>query len=290
MIIPSGSKIGLVMACQHPCTAVTEWPEQEPGESAEIGNDTHGALETVALGEAPAKLSSDKARAAYLRGREILDALMDAGESWMLVPELAIAYHVETSTARPLKKAHHRDYSDLRTGEIPATLDLVGARRGDLLVLDWKTGLKIEHDGRTTWQMRFCGLAAARMFGASDVRVTLAYIGDSYQGTPSVLLDAWDLDEAAQEPRDLWRKIHAGPQPPKPGPHCTRDYCPLIGQCEATRAALASLAPTPIERVTRENAAKAWELLPRAEAALKAVKAEILKLASREPKSEAKRS
>ena len=201
----------------------------------------------------------------------------------MLVPELAIAYHVETSTARPLKKAHHRDYSDLRTGEIPATLDLVGARRGDLLVLDWKTGLKIEHDGRTTWQMRFCGLAAARMFGASDVRVTLAYIGDSYQGTPSVLLDAWDLDEAAQELRDLWRKIHAGPQPPKPGPHCTRDYCPLIGQCEATRAALASLAPTPIERVTRENAAKAWELLPRAEAALKAVKAEILKLASREP-------
>ena len=62
-------------------------------------------------------------------------------------------------------------------------------------------------------------VAAARMFGASDVRVTLAYIGDSYQGTPSVLLDVWDLDEAAQELRDLWRKIHAGPQPPNPPDH-----------------------------------------------------------------------
>jgi PD-(D/E)XK nuclease superfamily len=292
-VLPSGSKIALAFECQHPWTSPTPWPKDDDPLRFAFGNAVHFYAESYASytdsvqpDAIAAKYNlnaTDRRRfydvACHIRVR-LLNMMTDG---WAIVPEVAVAYHALNGTARFIRRASHRDYSDVRRGEMAATLDIVALKPGRVRLQDWKSGRFQWRDG-ASWQMKFGALALARALGATEVETELNYIDEDGIRDDAHALDTFDLDEAAHELRALWPKLTSGPTPPIMGSHCVEMWCPLAGRCAATRAALAEVRSSSAVRIaTPEDAARVWELLPAAEAAVKAAKAQIKEMAARSP-------
>jgi hypothetical protein len=290
-VIPSGSSLDLAMRCVHSFTAGQTYPEQSP-EVFAFGNAVHEVserliedgrfnLETIAAKHGLGTVDRQRLHAVAYHVVEHIERLIADG--WMLLAEVPLAYDAVSGKARILASRGARDYLDASATEFTATADIVGVRPGEVLVEDWKSGRQRRYTG-VSWQLRGCGIAAARVLGADAVSVAMLYVGDEGVYQDPAEIDCFGLDEAATELRRLWHRIQAGPTPPVAGAHCTEHFCRGAGLCAATRAALAEMRDSSAVRIdTPADAARVWELLPQAEAALKAARARVREMAARQP-------
>lgn len=171
-----------------------------------------------------------------------------------LAAEVALAYNVESDTARELGRGAGRIYDDVTDEEIPCALDVVGVRvlpsgvrRG--LVVDWKTGWLTRKKRASDGQLKFGALAAARAFDLDVVEVQMVHLSENR--TPWVqpaVLDALDLETFAADIRALYAEAkrlraeyHAGKMPTtfSMGGWC--DYCPAKLFCPAQTRLLRSV-------------------------------------------------
>lgn len=290
MRLPTASALDLAMSgCLHSFTAGVEPPTNEDPARFAYGNACHDVGEgavggTVDVGAVARSRNLPLPDARRLAGtaEHIVRFVADrAAEGWMLWAEVPVAYEVETGRARVMRPARfHRDYSDRRPGELTGTLDLVGVRHNEAALWDWKSGLWKARDD-ASWQLQFGGLAVSRILGASAIDVALLYVDEEGIRMDGAHLGAFELATAAAGLRRLWRGLHAGPSAPIPGAWCTKHYCSLLGLCATTSAALAGVRDATI--ATAEDAARVWAMLPVAEAALKAARAQVMAMASRSP-------
>jgi hypothetical protein len=280
--------------CLHSFTSGIAWPKEVDSGQFNFGNAVHDVAEAAARLEhvdvpAIAKargLSAPDARRLGSVAATVVDRINDLiADGWMLWPEVAVAYNPTTDTARVMRKANHRDYGDSRPGEYAATLDLIAVRPGELAVWDWKSGVFKYLDG-ASWQLRFGGLAVARIFGAADVAISLLYVGEDGIREDPAAMDYFSLTDAADGLRKLWADLHQGPTAPVRGVHCTKHYCKLVGRCSATRDALVQVETShPLLGALASPAqiANAWDAIPLAEATIKAVKEELRAMAANGP-------
>ncbi len=148
-----------------------------------------------------------------------------------LAAEVALAFDVATGKGRIVGRGLNRMYGPLGPMELAGTADAIGeADDGSLLVLDWKSA---GYKGRAadSVQLRFLALAAARAYGADNVRVEIVRLGDGGEVSRSWHdYDALDLDAFAAELRDWFAKAGQDDRPVE-GAHCT--YCPSWQACDA---------------------------------------------------------
>jgi hypothetical protein len=167
------------------------------------------------------------------------------------------------------------------------TLDVIARdSTGTLVVRDWKTGRGArEKSAQYAMQLAGYAVGAAALYGASEVRVEFAHIGDAPPvEIDSALLGPLDLAQIAAE---IWRLVKRAPDAkPNPGAHCDGEYCPLRGICPARRALASQIAPTfdalaPIE--TEEQARRAYWALKAVDAVAEGVKVRLNAYATRTP-------
>jgi hypothetical protein len=152
-------------------------------------------------------------------------------------------------------------------------------------LFDYKTGRQQHTDDvLDNPQMLLCAIAASRAFGVEPVHSGLAYVEDSGIWRDEATIDGFSLDAFEEELRDWVKENSNGPTPPVPGPHCTRDFCPLRGECAATREALVQIT-TPFALALDDDAEalRVHRLIPLAEEALKKVKEARDERAKRSP-------
>lgn len=161
--------------------------------------------------------------------------------------EVALAYNVETGTARELPCRDERDYADAREGELWGSLDHVrithDKRTGEivLVVRDYKTGRYTmgKSPGRAG-QLRAGAVAAAAWLGhTGPVVVELAQVDDKGVWIKFDWLDPFELCVIHGELKALYELItnQVGHDVPKPGAWCRALYCPIRANCPATEAA-----------------------------------------------------
>ena len=289
---PSGSSADLAVACLHSFTCGQTYPEPDQ-DVFRFGNAAHDVSEHyIERGRAdlPAIV---KARGLGVADARRLDAVADevvvviedlAAAGWLLFAEVPLAYDPLTGVARILASRGHRDYLAATPSELTGTLDIVGVKHGAVLVRDIKTSrTRRLYDG-VSWQLRLGAVALAKLLGADEVHAALLYVGEEGTYTDGAILDELDLVEAAATLRALMQRVQQGPTPPVAGTWCVDHYCRALGHCAATRAALAEVASSGLVRVaTPDDAARVWEMLPHAEKALEAAKAEVMAMALRSP-------
>lgn len=245
---------------------------------ADDGNDRHAdqqdAIDAGDLGEMPEKVR----------------ALIPA-DATSVRAEVAVAYDVATGGARELGVGIGRSYGSLAPFEIPGTADLVAIAPGRILIGDWK-GFEGVDEAERNEQTLLYALAFARLYGADEVTVAIAYLGTGRVDIAK--LDTFDLDAYAGRLRLLHRDVAAQQKRVADGhmPDVSESrqcrYCPAAHACPAKVALLRRLVsgaeadelellvPLDVEtaRIAYERLKAAKVLLKRIEAALYAFAAE----------------
>lgn len=266
----SGSSTGLLLHCAWPAQPSVELPPRESNASADEGTDGHAKIERLEDGCKPLTPFD-------VNVLEWLPRYADGK------PELAIAYNPLTDTAREMVikegAREHRDYTDLRDGEVPLTMDLCGTELGIGYVDDWKFGTQqnlddAEHNG----QMRIAAVAFARLRGLDSVTATLwiVNIDGTLRYKSMHTFDAFELDDIAAEMKGLWERIHNNPQP-NPGPWCRNKWCSARAICPTTAQALVTtpLAPLSLTIASHNDAARIHMQLSQGEKFLEEVKRKL---------------
>ncbi|MFA6167000.1 MAG: PD-(D/E)XK nuclease family protein [Gemmatimonadaceae bacterium] len=294
MFAPSASKLDLAHRCAFPWAGRVRWPPRTTSEAANYGTAVSRVAERLAHDVTPgapdaltspadvsdlglSELDAKRLDHAARLLREQLEADDDAER----LPELAIAYHVETGEARLLASTGQRDYSDVRDGEAVGTLDLLRLTKdGRRVVRDWKTGrYMLGVRPIASGQLRMLGLAAARLYGVDEIDIELAQVDDDGIRIARDTMDAFALGAAADELRTLWARLRAGGGVPMPGHWCADHYCPIASECPATQKALAAVDvaselryPMSVVIESAEHAAYVRERLQAVEVAAKTIK------------------
>ncbi len=279
MKLPSPSKLSLAYRCAHPFTSGIKWPWEPDSSFSGYGKAVHKVGELLGKNEpidieAIAKqfaITDDEKKRLVRDGKSIEQFLADRVDGWAwLRCEIILCYDTVTGEARTIKEFRER-----RQTEILGIADLMAQRHdGTIDLIDWKTGAQ-RHTGEATNnpQLSFLALCAARMYNADSATVGLAYIDDNGIWNDVAELDGFAIDAAEEELKAWIERNSHGPTPPVPGPHCTRSFCPLVGICSATRAALAQAAtPFSLDLSDDAEAKRVLRLYPLAEAALEKVK------------------
>lgn len=212
------------------------------------------------------------------------------------VPEVAIAWHPVTDTARRLK-SEGRDY-DVRDGEIAGRADLIyidtETRRA--LVVDYKTGHVEVEPVATNWQLRTLAVMVSRAFGCTTVDAEVWKLRDDGGWfRDSARFDAFDLDGFADEIRRRLGKLRAvgdlgGTPDLVTGDHCK--WCPSLPYCPAQTALVSRLGKglqpgltpeTAVAAMTAEQAGSAYAELVQYEILLDRMRQAIETRAAAEP-------
>lgn len=281
---PSASKTGLLLACQRPFDSELTYEREEADEPSRYGSAFHVLMAPLLLGklvdqgarydntiEKTAKKWNVRAASQELHGhvrssyRFLRKFLENGGWDFKTLK-------VETSYAiKPLGKARRIEgpteedhvYSDLRSGEIAATLDVeIESKDGShVLIGDHKTGFMAEdHYSGDSFampeklpQMRTVGLIVP----ASKKRRTLAIFHFDRKGLPDIHTGAYDRDASTYHATQLAEAIgRIGDGSLRPGPQC--NVCPAWAACPAKAAdimgsASAALLAAGAERLQTVN-------------------------------------
>jgi hypothetical protein len=220
-------------------------------------------------------------------------------EQLSLATEVAIAYDVETDTARELGRGEGRKYDDVKESELPATLDVVGVRpvaagrRG--LVIDWKTGWSTRKPIENVAQLDVGALLAARAYGCDVVEVQLIHVFEDLD--PWVqrrVIEGWEIDAFAAFVREVYAdalrirsEMQAGrnPRDYNTGPWC--DGCGARQFCPAQTALLRSVisrdlfdGPLRMAPIPDDALVDMWHRVHEAQSILNLVKSKVLTVAS----------
>lgn len=226
-----------------------------------------------------------------------LDAIRDLVAGAELKVEVAFELHPETLTARIVGENIGRSY-EVRPGCVYGTADLVAVWPGEsprVLVLDFKTGQKVEDAGRN-WQLLTLACAASWVFNLDEVQAGLVYLRDGQCFTDLATLGAFDLDAAATELATVVRRVaearkamEAGHSPDVYPSADACKWCPSFAACPAKTALVREVAPTVaslrgrIEVLTADEKGAAWVWLEDAEKALKVIRGALEAQAAVEP-------
>lgn len=242
----TASRFGLASLCTYWARPDIPAPTVEPkSRPATVGTALHKAIECRLLKQAPPPMDrlTKSEREMVLGCMERFVEHRISRVAW--VPEQGFAYNPAEDTARMLPTTGHRDYSDLREGEVPGTPDAYfhDAAKSAVYVPDWKTGLSNE-DGRASAfaQGDFNALMVARAFKASRAFVYAIRLtpDELIEDNPRELTPA-DLNAIAANVRHIVASIPDAE--PQPGLHCQSSYCPQRGTCPSTTRWQAALVP-----------------------------------------------
>jgi hypothetical protein len=202
--------------------------------------------------------------------------------------EVALAYDLESGTARVLGHDIGRAYNLIHGDEIPLTVDTLGIAPDRVFVADYKTGRgRVTTAGRNA-QLLLGALAACRAYGRSEAEVAIVYVRED---EPPIFgrafVDEWTLDEFAHLLRNVADQVReqrhiveqGGVVTVRPGPQCR--YCPAFVHCPAQTSLALTLAASPdsmreqaltpaLARTAYERYRRAQEILKRAGEALHA--------------------
>lgn len=226
----------------------------EGSEWAQRGTETHAYLQRVGEGMSP-EASLELVQERFREGCAALD-LESLRDVLGMTPELALAYHPETDTARPLGCALEREYeaAGVRDDEIPMTVDVAGVDNPDAprfgVVADYKRTWQRLTPAAKNWQMRFGALALARAYDLDDIRAQLIYLRDDLPAwRDSAVFTAADLAVFAAEARVRWqlaledRARYAEDRedvpPATKGTWCR--FCPSYHACDAQTGLIRAL-------------------------------------------------
>jgi hypothetical protein len=249
----SGSKGNRAIQCLA-STVLPRVEDSEPGEPAIKGKVIHAYLADVA--KQGQEKALDEAPEEY---REICAAIdlsrIPSTDSGKFSHEVAMAYDAHADTARIVGYDIGRNYGELAPGEIPLTIDVLGLTEDGqgVVVLDYKSGRLPVPPPAKNWQLKICAVAAARRFSARYAVIGIVHTPEgSKPWMEHGRLDAFDLDEAAEQLRELVERRaqlaksflvrgYAGlGNSVVRGPECR--YCPSFAFCPAmtshVRAAL----------------------------------------------------
>jgi len=262
---PTASKLELLERCPPAAALSSVWTESTAAQTA--GTARHRFMQRAREVDPAAALAEVPADAPWRAQCEALAGSLDevpAGEH-----ELAYAYDVAADAARFLGPWLDRAY-EVGPGEVSGTADLVcppTEERPRWLVVDFK-GEEDVAPARSNLQIAFYGLCVARVHGAAEVDVAIAYLrhGGGIRWDRAHL-DEFALEAAAARVRRVAagvaaaREAGAGRADYAAGHHCRR--CPALPFCPAQAAALraflgAPMEPGEIARMTDEDVGRAY--------------------------------
>ena len=169
--------------------------------------------------------------------------------------ELAFAFDPETGAAMVLSPASHRDYSQVPTGWVPGTVDVIRHDREDLTsldVIDWKSG-HITPAVEDNAQLAGLGLAA----GARHLRAAIGKVSEEGVELRWTTFDRFDLLDWRDRIAAIVRRIPDAEA--TPGPWCRDRMCRSYGLCPATVGSLELAAPEAKRMLPVVTAASAIE-------------------------------
>lgn len=221
------------------CLASILLPQEDyRTEYADQGHERHGEMETsIVAGDLSA----------------MPQKVQELVEGMTVRAEVAVVYDAATRTARELGSQLGRSYGTLKPFETPGTIDMLAVGNGRVVVGDWK-GYELVDEAERNRQTKLYALAAAAIYGVSEVTVCIAHLSRGDRAVDVAVLDGFDLDSYALELQQLHvDAAKAAPDPhahERPGSHCK--YCPSFLACK-TQKALAEQAKTN-ELASRINA------------------------------------
>lgn len=200
-----------------------------------------------------------------------------------IMTEPAYAYNLSSDSSRYLGRRLGRRYGSVGAMEIAGSMDVVEFALDRIAVWDYKVGFGsniLAPPPARNLQLRTYALMVARSKRATSATIGRIRIDEDARVwvDEPVELDAFDIDEIADEVRSIHARVQAareevltGRQPSVTvSEHCT--YCPAFQACPAQTALVRQLAADPeeVERyvaanLTPENAARAWERIKQVE-------------------------
>ena len=274
---------GLERAERCPASFALPAVESRETDAMRAGTGRHAFLDAVA-----AHLPSDAARETALdmiprdapwraqcEAIDLAELLAVTGaDTGRIEVALSHAWSPRDDAAQALDVVTHRSYPD--AAGIPGTLDwLVTGPDGRVCVVDFK-GSQPTTPARNNLQLALYALSVARVRGLDSVAVQLVYLGEDGSVTADTeMLDAWNLDAAAERIRRVWYRVSGardavlrGQSPEmRTGEHCgdcpCMSVCPAMVQLARELAASAPDASAPdaaaIVSLSDAEAGAAWE-------------------------------
>jgi hypothetical protein len=250
--LPPASHLELAQHCVFPWSSGIHAPRRAPERpSQRYGNAFHalahalvaalrvgGELARSAIAE-PLAAKHGLSEADTKRLVKTAPALIEVLESDLAtaaLPELGLAFSLLTGQAREAKNAWELDAQ-----EMYGRADLVFRTAGGLRVRDWKPrGEVLARRPERHHQLRFLGMAAASLYGESQVTVELAYVDEDGHDIVPGELGSRDFMVIEAEACEVAERVQQPPEP-RPGPWCAKLWCPIRAVCPATTAALAKV-------------------------------------------------
>jgi len=229
----SGSKLQLATLCSYWARDDVDTPQSEGGPAAESGTRIHHA---IATGDTSAL--SPEEMDLYLHWLDNMASHV-GGEAFM---EESFAYNPVTGDVILPEKVGH-DYVNLPEGYVPMTVDAfyIGPN-GELTVVDWKTGRHAVTPAKDNAQLTAAALTLATLYQVDTVKAGIGYVRTGKYDW--VELNALDMQEFRETLKATLAALPTAQA--TPGTHCRELYCPMLGQCPATSAAMAQMTKLPI--------------------------------------------
>jgi hypothetical protein len=279
--LPTSSQHDLADACLFPWTSGLPWSRSWSDEHADDGNQVHVLAAALALGD-PIQLAGlpDSVVESVFRVAEILEGDHEQG-TVVLAVEVGFAFDPATGRVR------YADPDEVRDPELLYGHADIVLRRADgaLILRDWKNGVRaLRKRVENTRQLRTYAVGAALVWGADEVVVELAHVGQGRLWIDRGTLDSMDLGAHRAWLRALPGRIAEGRALPVLGRHCRDYYCPVAGSCPmagelARKVALEVALPAPEAHVIASDEMAA-DVLARVDVAIAYLGA--LKLAAEE--------
>lgn len=247
--LPPASHLELAQHCVFPWAGGVQAPRRAPERpSQRYGTAFHALAHSLVAAH---RVGGELARAAIAeeiaRERGLSEAetkrLVNAAPNLLQVldgdlatevhPEIGFAFSLLTGQAREAKNAWELDEH-----EMYGRADLVFQTAGGLRVRDWKPRGQVQSKRpERHHQLRFLGMAAASLYGVSQVTVELAYVDEDGHDIVSGELGAGDFMRIEGEACEVAERVKEAPEP-RPGPWCNQLWCPIRAVCPATREAM----------------------------------------------------
>ncbi len=242
----TGSGFARAEAC--PASTFLPGVEEGPSQYAKLGEAVHRYLCLVAeVGAESALALIDEEFRDVCKVLDLDGLPHGTPEGWAF--EVAFAWDPRADTARELYRGSgERDYSAAVDGEVPGTADLVGLDGNTVIVLDLKTGWRPLGDPKTSLQLGFYAVAAARAYGASSALVGYIRLADGVPRYEHASLDEFELEAMAERLQAVLTAAQdaeiehdaTGKVTPVMGAHCV--YCPAYLRCPAKATLARELA------------------------------------------------
>lgn len=271
----TASALPRALACPASCAlpAVSSTSDE-----AERGTQVHGFLQLIADGTPYDEAINAVAESALALCERIdLRHVPRGGET-----EVAMAWDVETRTARRLDVDGHRRYEP-RAAEIPGTADLILWTEMPV-VIDWKTTAYDFDPKSATAQLEHYALCAAEIAWADQVECAIGVIADdgAVEWT-RWMMDAAALERARDRARRVWDRVQAaraqqGELDVVLGNHCR--YCPSWRACPAHVRAVRQLAAGELPEITAETIGAAYSIARAVEKSVESVRDGIKRFVS----------